>query len=234
MNRITTTTVGLMALACICGTSAVHAQSQSERIDTARTTSLAAFGTMRAEVGIGVAVNRQIGTARDERAFIPVQLPGIGDTILIDKAELTFRLAMVPETTLTTAMSIRTSPVPETTLVPVYETTTSPAISVFPSTVPAESRTAGWSTDWEEMTGGFDPEFVVFTPVTFEESDLEVRVDVTEIVRQWASGGLLNHGFVVKAHEESKSAFRWIRDADYDGKDAKLEIYYSRNPVTSP
>lgn len=83
------------------------------------------------------------------------------------------------------------------------------------------------------MTGDFNVEFATFAPVEFSESGYEARIDVTEIVRQWVSGSLPNHGFVVKAFEEDKSAIHWIRDARYDGRDAKLEILYSRNPLSA-
>lgn len=166
------------------------------------------FGVIEVAVGTPLVVQHSV-KANVERAFIPVETPNLGDTLIIDLAELVFSAT----TECDSAQPL--------------------LIALYPSIIPPSSRSGSWQEEWTDNSGGFDAEFVTILPVHSTESDTEIRVDVTEIVRRWALDEAPNYGFVLKSHAEDKSTFKWIRDGRYRGQDAKLEIYYSRNPLAS-
>lgn len=167
------------------------------------------FGVI--DCGIGQAVVVQHGSRDNvERAFISFDLGEFGDTLVIDLAELVF-----------TASTL-------------YDTTQPLLVMVSPATILPSSRASSWQEDWTETSGGFDPEYLASLPLRSTESEKELRVDVTEIVRRWVSGEAPNYGFVLKSLSEDKSTFLWTRDGRYKGQDAKLVIYYSCNPLAIP
>lgn len=163
------------------------------------------FGKIEAEVGaaIGVANDDKDGVERD---FIPVSVPNLGDTLMIDLAQLTI------------------------TVFTVYDSTEPMFIVAAPATVAIETRSSVWQESWTDMSGGFDPEYIAMTPMNSTEPEAEVIIDVTEIVRRWTSGDMPNYGLVLKSLSEDKSIFQLIRDGRYSGNDAKVEIWYSRKP----
>lgn len=169
----------------------------------------ASFGILNAPMKEGKVVQHNT-KPNVERGFVIFELPAIGDTLIIDLAELVITIS---------AECDSTEPL---------------LILAGPATAAVSSRPSTWQEEWADMSGGFDPEYLSFLPIGGSEKELVIRLDVTEIVKRWSKGETPNYGFVMKSLAEDKSTYHWIRDGRYDGADAKLEIYYSRNPLNTP
>jgi len=185
-------------------TSGVAAQSEDRGAISAK--HRIPFGKIEADLGACLTVQKGSDPSV-ERGFIPVSLPSFGDTLLIDLAEF--------------VVTVSTD----------YDSTEPLFIVASPATVSAAARSSSWQSEWTDLSGGFDPEFLAVIPISSTDSEMEIRIDVTEIAKHWADESLPNHGLVLKSLAESKSTFHWIRDGRYDGNDARLEIHFSRNPV---
>ncbi len=158
---------------------------------------------------VGSALVLQSDSNQDvERAFVAVTLPSIDEKTIIDLAVLVVTVSTQCDST-------------DPLFLMACEATVAPA-----------SQPMTWQKNWTDLSGGFDPEHIALVPVSSSAAEVEIRFDVTAIVRRWAAGEAPNYGFVLKSLSEYKSSFHWIRDGRYDGQDAKLEICYSRNPLS--
>lgn len=164
-----------------------------------------AYGTIGATVSAPTVITKP-GNRAIERGFVDVSVPEVLDTNFVDNARLILTVSTV------------------------FDSTEPLIIAAFPATVDKATRPAEWSVEWNEMSGGFDPEYIAITSVESTEDAIEIAIDVTQFVRLWQAGTIPNRGIVIKTLSEDKSTFHWIRDGRYDGQDAKLEIWYSRKP----
>lgn len=186
-----------------------HSWSQSSAIRDAEAVpsleelSVAKYGRVDAPIGQAVVVKHPT-KHRVERDFIQVPLPPMNDSTFIDVAQLVLAVESV------------------------WDTTEPLIIAAFPVTSSSEGRATSWSSEWTEMSGDFDPEFMAIATLNATKANAEIRIEVTEIVRRWKNREAENFGFVLKSISENKSTFRWIRDGRYEGADARLEILYSK------
>lgn len=139
-----------------------------------------------------------------ERTFASLPLPAVLESVFVDVAELVL--------TVSTA----------------YDSTEPLFIAAFPATAPVTARPTTWSAEWDEMSGGFDPELMTTASVCDTREAVEIRLNITEFVRRWQAGDAPNYGIVLKSLSENKSTFHWIQDGRYDGGNARLEIRYTR------
>lgn len=164
---------------------------------------VALFGKLDADIGECSVVSKGEAAVL-ERDFISVSVPSIGDSLVIDLAELVVTISSEIDAA---------DPL---------------ILAAAAATVDPLNRPTTWQQDWNESSGGFDPEFLAMIPIGASRTSVEIRIDVTEIVKRWCGGEAPNYGFVLKSMSESKSTFHWIRDGHYDGLGAKLDIWYSR------
>jgi hypothetical protein len=197
------TCVTLGALGWLLSYGEVRAQDSAQAvISTKETSKTEMYGRIDADLASGniVANPKKQGV---ERAFLDLTLPNKLDSTYVDRADLVLRVSTE------------------------FDSTEPLIIAAFPATAPP-SELAQWSSDWTEMSGGFDPEHIAIAPLDTSAVDTEIHLDITEFVRLWRSGVLPNYGLVIKSLSENKSTFHWIRDGRYNGQDAKLEVTYSR------
>lgn len=168
--------------------------------------SVAICGSGKLEIPLknGVTVADRALTAV-ERGFVQVPIPKMLDSVYLDVAEVVF-----PAST-------------------VFDTTEPLLLTVAPVTSQTASLQLATQRGWAESNDGFDPEYVLLTPMLSTQPGEEVRIEVTHLLRRWMKGEAPNYGLVLKTLTEGgRSTFHWIRDGRYEGGDAKLVIHYSR------
>ena len=110
-----------------------------------------------------------------------------------------------------------------------FDTTKPVLIAVAPATSSPTNLQLGGLGGWAGSNVGFDPEYIMFTPMLSTQSGAEVRIEVTHLRRRWLKGQAPNYGLVLKTLTEgARSTLHWVRDGRYGGGDAKLVILYTR------
>lgn len=165
------------------------------------------YGTVDGAIGQTAVVKDE--SRKLERGVVAVTIPSFDDSVIIDAAFLVVTVSTQGDDS-----------------DPLF-------IVAAPATVAPETRTATWNSEWTSMSGGFDSENLAMVPMATTSEAAEIRIDVTNIVRRWFDGSAPNYGFILKSLSEDKSTFSWIRDGRYGGDDAKLQIFYSLNPLAA-
>lgn len=144
-----------------------------------------------------------------QRSAIPLILSGLPEGVFIDVAELVLSVSSVFDTTFVDSIS------------PLI-------VAAYPALESVSGLSNRWSRDWTDNLGAYDPELLSIASVNSTESDYEIRLEVTELVRRWVSGAMPNYGIVLRSLSEGRSTFQWIRDDRYGGGDALLRIWYTK------
>jgi hypothetical protein len=144
-----------------------------------------------------------------QRSAIPIGLSGLPEGVFIDVAELVLSVSTFYDTMFVDSIS------------PLI-------VAAYPALESASDLSSRWSNDWTEDPEGYDPEILSIASINSTESDFEIRLEVTEFVRRWASGAMPNHGVVIRCLSEGRSTFQWTRDNRYGGAHATLRIWYSK------
>ena len=166
--------------------------------------SLSGSGRIEVPLGTGATVTDREHPAV-ERGFVNVQIPKLLDSVYLDVAEIVFTASTV------------------------FDTTEPLLIAVAPATSSPTNLQLEGLGGWAGSNVGFDPEYIMFTPMLSTQSGAELRIEVTHLIRRWLKGQAQNYGFVLKTlTEDSRSTFHWVRDGRYGGGDAKLVILYTR------
>jgi hypothetical protein len=139
-----------------------------------------------------------------ERGFLGLELPALLDSVHLDVAELVFTVSTV------------------------YDTTEPLLLTVAPATTASAATLHASAEAWTTEAAGYDPEYLMFTPMCSTEDEVEVRIEVTHLLHRWLTDEAPNYGLVLKSVSEDKSTFHWIRDGRYNGGDAKLVVLYTR------
>ena len=161
-------------------------------------------GKIEVPLGTGSTVTDRLNPVV-ERGFVDVQIPKLLDSVHLDIAEIVFTASTV------------------------FDTTEPLLIAVAPVTSADASVQLGGQRGWARGNDGFDPEYVMFTPMLATQPGAEVRIEVTHLLQRWLKGEAENFGFVLKTLTEgSRSTFHWVRDGRYGGGNAKLVIHYTR------
>ncbi len=100
----------------------------------------------------------------------------------------------------------------------------------FSSTATWNERTAGTAWSTPGGVGGVDYYNTPYASVTADCSIIRTSVDVTELVRAWVNGTIVNNGLIL-----TSSLYDWYTFDSLEINPATLTVYYySSSPTNTP